>query len=273
MVTESKTESTFGGPAQPLISVSGVRHSFGGLLALDNVSFDVQPGCIKAVIGPNGAGKTTLFNIISGLIKPDEGQITFRGKPITGLPPHRIGKLGLSRTFQNLSLFENMTVLENVMVGAHRRSRSGILAAVLHFPRQRREERETREIALRHLEDVGLEDRADLPVGVLSFGQRRLVELARALASDPEVILLDEPASGLNTWETINLGKVITQIRDRGVTMLLVEHDMSLVMDISDHIVVLNFGEHVAEDVPEAIRSNKNVITIYLGGDFDSASD
>lgn len=256
-----------------IMAVRDIRLSFGGLVALNNVSFDVRQGQIRSVIGPNGAGKTSLFNVISGILKPDAGTIHFRQRPITGKAPYRIGGLGLSRTFQHLSLFGNMTVLENVMVGAHRLGKCGILPSVLRLPRQRREEKWIRDRALAKLDHVGLADDAEKPVGSLPFGKRRQVELARALAGDPALILLDEPASGLNTRETLDLGKTICQIRDSGVTVLLVEHDMSLVMDISDRILVLNFGVPVADGVPADIRSNRDVIAVYLGGDPDSAAD
>ncbi len=254
-----------------LLEVAGVRRRFGGLQALDRVSFSVVPGQIKAIIGPNGAGKTTLFNIISGIIAPDAGDIRFAGIPIAGLPPSRVAALGVSRTFQTPSLFSHMSVLDNVMVGRHARTRQGFLASALRLPAQRREEHAIRESALRHLTDVGLADLADRPVGSLAFGQRRMVELARALATEPRLLLLDEPASGLNTRESDDLATLIRRIRDRGVTVLLVEHDMSLVMDISDSILVLHFGTPIAEGPPAAVRNDERVVSVYLGGDFQRA--
>lgn len=257
--------------SQPLLTVQGVSHSFGGLLALDRVSFHVMPGQIKAIIGPNGAGKTTLFNVVSGMLRARTGLITFDGTEIGSLRPYQIAKLGISRTFQNLSLFANMTVLENVMVGCHCRTKAGMVSAALRLPTQRREERLIQEQAREFLGAVGLRQETDLPVASLPFGRRRQVELARALATEPKLLLLDEPASGLNTKETDDLGRIIQGIRDRGITILLVEHDMSLVMDISDEVYVLNFGQRVAEGSPAEIRNNREVITVYLGGDFDGA--
>lgn len=254
-----------------LLQVRGLRRCFGGLVAVDDVSFTVNTGRIKAVIGPNGAGKTTLFNTISGLLVPDTGEVYFDERRMTGLPPYRIARLGIARTFQSLSLFANMTVLENVMVGCHSWTRAGLLSSVLCLPRQRFEERAIREAAHARLEFVGLADMADVDVGALPFGKRRMVELARALAAKPRLLLLDEPASGLNTKETEDLAGTITRIRDLGVTVLLVEHDMSLVMDISDEILVLDYGRTVLDSDPATVRNNKNVIAIYLGGDFDSA--
>jgi len=257
----------------PLLRVEGLCRSFGGLLAVDDVSFSVMPGQIKAVIGPNGAGKTTVFNIISGILRPDSGRILFSDVPIAGLPPFRVGELGISRTFQNLSLFPNMTAIENVMVGCHCRTCCGVVASVLRLPRHYREERAIRDAAEKHLAAVGMADKAGVSVASLPFGQRRLVELARALATQPRLLLLDEPASGLNTRETGDLARIIRQVRDTGVTVLLVEHDMSLVMDVSDSILVLNYGKPVTEGPPAEIRNDPQVISVYLGGDFGSAAD
>jgi len=251
-----------------LLEVKHVRRSFGGLVAVNGVSFSVNPGRIKAVIGPNGAGKTTLFNIISGLLKADAGQVTFKDRSITGFKPYQIARAGISRTFQNPSLFFQMSVLENVMVGRHRRSGREFAACCLRLPGQPKEERSIREAALAQLDYVGLAHLAGFPAGGLSFGQRRMVELARALATDPELLLLDEPASGLNTREKENLGALIRRIRDRGVTVLLVEHDMTLVMDLSDDILVLHNGTIIAEGSPVTIQSDPNVISTYLGGEF-----
>ena len=255
-----------------LLDVRDLRHRFGGLVALNAVTFAVPEGQIKAVIGPNGAGKTTLFNVISGVMRPDAGSVAFEGAQLTGLPPFRIARRGLSRTFQNVSLFLHMTVLENVMIGRHCRTRHGLFSSALRLPGQQREERAIREAARGELAYVGLEAMADVPVSELAFGQRRMVELARALATQPRLLLLDEPASGLNTRETLDLAELIRNIRDRGITVLLVEHDMSLVMDISDHILVLHYGEPIAEGKPSEVRSNEQVIAVYLGGEFDAES-
>ena len=255
-----------------LLEARNIRRCFGGLVALDQVSFQVQPGRIHSIIGPNGAGKTTLFNVVSGIFPPTSGEILFNGRDITGWKPWQIAALGVSRTFQNPSLFLKMTVLENVMTGCHRRTRAGLMACALHTPAQQREEREIRETAWRQIERVGLGDKAQLPAGSLSFGQRRMVELARALATEPKLLLLDEPASGLNTRETDDLAARIRSIRDAGVTVLLVEHDMSLVMEISDDILALHFGTPIAEGPPAVIQNNPKVIAVYLGVDAHAAT-
>ncbi|MCX7590956.1 MAG: ABC transporter ATP-binding protein [Kiritimatiellae bacterium] len=255
-----------------ILEIDKITHRFGGLLALDRVSFAVRPGQIKAVIGPNGAGKTTLFNVVSGILRPTAGEIRLNGGRINGLPPHRIAALGVARTFQNLSLFPRMTVIENVMLGRHCRSKGEMLACALSTTRQRNEEKTIRERAAAYLDFVGLSALADIPVGALPFGSRRMVELARALASEPTLLLLDEPGSGLNTREKDDLGELIARIRERGVTVLLVEHDMSLVMDISDEIVVLDHGSLIAEGKPGAIRTDPRVISVYLGGDLENAA-
>ncbi len=254
-----------------LLEVESVRHCFTGLVALDKVNFHVAEGHIKAVIGPNGAGKTTLFNIISGIHRPTSGQIRFRDCSIVGLQPFEIAHRGISRTFQNLSLFLRMTVLENVMIGRHGRTRAGFIPAALRLPGQRREERALRESAMACLAELGLADAADVTAGSLSFGRRRMVELARALATEPKLLLLDEPASGLNTREKEGLAETIDKIRRQAVTILLVEHDMSLVMDVSDEILVLHYGVPIAEGPPELIRNHKDVVAVYLGGDFSHA--
>ena len=251
-----------------LLEVKDVRRNFGGLVAVNQVSFSVNAGRIKAVIGPNGAGKTTLFNIISGLLKPDTGRITFKDRGITGFKPYQIAGAGISRTFQNPCLFLRMNVLENVMVGRHSRSHWGFTACCLRFGGQPGEERSIRDAALAQLDRVGLAHLAGSPAGALSFGQRRMVELARALATGPELLLLDEPASGLNTGEKEKLAALIRCICDQGITILLVEHDMTVVMDLSDDILVLHNGTLIAEGPPAAIQNDPEVISIYLGGEF-----
>ena len=255
-----------------LLEALNIRRCFGGLVALDQVSFKVQPGQIKAIIGPNGAGKTTLFNVMSGIFPPTDGEIRLDGRNITGWKPFQVAALGVSRTFQNPSLFLKMTVLDNVMVGRHRGTRSGFLSCALQLPGQRREEHAMRQAAEAHLEELGLAGKAKLLAGSLSFGQRRMVELARALATEPKLLLLDEPASGLNTRETDDLAARIRAIRDTGVTILLVEHDMSLVMDISDDILALHFGKPIAEGPPSVVQNDPKVIAVYLGGDPHAAA-
>jgi branched-chain amino acid transport system ATP-binding protein len=250
-----------------LLDVQNVRRSFGGLVAVDKASFTVEQGLVKALIGPNGAGKTTLFNIVSGLLNTETGQVRFKDRRINGLRPYQIARAGIARTFQNPSLFLQMSVIENVMVGQHVRTRAGFAACCLRLPRQQREERTIRDAAMRQLEFVGLAHLAEASAGALTFGQRRMVELARALATEPALALLDEPASGLNNTETADLGALILRMRDSGVTVLLVEHDMSLVMDISDDIVVLHNGTPIAQGPPSAIQNDPRVVAVYLGDD------
>jgi branched-chain amino acid transport system ATP-binding protein len=248
-----------------LLEVSGLGKRFGGVQAVRDVSFRVERGTVKAVIGPNGAGKTTLFDLVSGFRPPDTGTVRFRDVPIQGRPAHEIAALGLSRTFQNIKLFGHMTALENVMVGRHVRSQAGFVAGMLALPGTRREERAVEAAALEAMEFLGIAGLAHAPAGSLSYGQRRAVELARALASAPELLLLDEPAAGLNMRETADLAALIGRIRGRGVTVLLVEHDMSLVMGISDEIVVLCFGEKIADADPRAVQRDPDVVRVYLG--------
>jgi branched-chain amino acid transport system ATP-binding protein len=248
-----------------LLEVQGVSKRFGGLQAVKEVGFRVEQGAIKAVIGPNGAGKTTLFNLVSGVLVPDDGDIRFRGEPIQGHPTHEIAARGLSRTFQHIRLFAQMSALENVMVGCHVRSRAGFVAGMLHLPWTWREEREIRDRARQALDLVGALDLADLDATSLSYGQQRAVELARALASEPSLLLLDEPAAGLNMRETAELARLLVRIRERGVTLLVVEHDMSLVMNVSDEVVVLSYGEKIADAPPREVQKDAQVIRVYLG--------
>lgn len=250
-----------------LLETQGLHRSFGGVHAVKDVSFQVPAGVIKAVIGPNGAGKTTLFNLIAGTLTPHRGDVVFRGKPITGRKPHAVAALGIARTFQTTKLFPHMTVLENVMVGRHTRTRSGFVAGMLNLPGTWREHRQTQEKARAILDDLGLAVHTQETAGTLPFGRQRLVEFARALATEPALLLLDEPAAGLNIYETQELSKLILKIRDTGVTCLVVEHDMSLVMNISDEVVVLDQGRKIAEGPPAAIQRNPEVIRVYLGVD------
>jgi branched-chain amino acid transport system ATP-binding protein len=250
-----------------LLELQGVNKRFGGLHAVNNFSFKVATGSIKAVIGPNGAGKTTLFNLIAGNLPVSSGKITFCGRGIQGKKTHQIARLGMARTFQNIKLFHGMTALECVMVGRHTRSRSGFFGGMLSLPTTRREEGAIRARSLELLDMLGIADLADVEATSLAFGQQRAVEMARALALEPKLLLLDEPAAGLNIYETAEVARLICTIRDMGITVLLVEHDMSLVMDISDEIVVLSFGSKLAEDLPANIQRNEEVIKIYLGED------
>jgi ABC-type branched-subunit amino acid transport system ATPase component len=251
--------------ARPLLEVRGLHKVFGGLRAVNDVSFSVRHGVIKAIIGPNGAGKTTLLNLVTRLDTPTAGEVWLDGTRIDRLPPHRIVRLGVARTFQNLRLFGEMSVLENVMVGRHARTRAGMAGALLRTGAARAEERAVLASAKALLEQVGLGELGYEPAVSLPFGKQRLLEIARALASEPRLLLLDEPAAGLNAQEAAELGRLIRRIGATGVTTLLVEHHMELVMDISDEILVLNFGERLAEGVPDDIRSDPRVIQAYLG--------
>jgi ABC-type branched-subunit amino acid transport system ATPase component len=248
-----------------LLSVEAVSKSFGGIDALQEVSFSVHQGQIKALIGPNGAGKTTLFNIASGSYRPSAGRVVFAEVDVGHKPPHHICRLGLGRTFQHSRLFEDMSVLENVVVGHYSRSKTGIISAALCLPVHRREEREATKIALEALRRVNLEHLSDQLAGNLPMGERHLVEIARALAACPRLLLLDEPAAGLNEEETLRLAETVVKIRDEGVTVLLVEHDMTFVMEISDEVVVLDYGRKIAEGPPLMIQDNEEVIKAYLG--------
>ncbi len=250
-----------------IVELQSISKSFGGIQALYDISFQVRQDTIQAVIGPNGAGKTTLFNIVTGLYAPDEGQVLFEGRPIQGRPIHHIVRMGIARTFQNVELFGSMTVLENVLVGRHSRMRSGFWGAIGRWKGVRREEADAVERAMELLRFTGLEEQAGQKSSDLPFGWQRFLEIARALASDPRLLLLDEPASGLNAVETSQLGELLLKIRDQGVTLLLVEHDMSLTMGISDHIQVLHQGRRLAEGTPREIQSNDAVVCAYLGKD------
>lgn len=256
-----------GGAREIMLELQGVHKRFGGLHAVNDVSFQVAAGSIKAVIGPNGAGKTTLFNLIAGTLPVSAGRIIFQGQEIHSQKTYQIARLGMARTFQNIKLFHGMTALECVMVGRHTQSRAGFFAGMVSLPSTWKEERAIRERSLELLELLGIADLADADVTSLAFGQQRAVEMARALALEPKLLLLDEPAAGLNIYETAEVARLICTIRDMGITVLLVEHDMSLVMDISDEIVVLSFGSKLAEDTPTNIQKNEQVIKIYLGED------
>jgi branched-chain amino acid transport system ATP-binding protein len=248
-----------------MLELQSITKCFGGLTALEDVSFTIEKGVIKGIIGPNGAGKTTLFNIVTGIYPPTAGSVLLESRNISPLPTESRATLGMVRTFQNIELFGQMTVLENVMVGLHVRSRSGILSCSLKLPGHLAEERWIREKAMYWLEFTGISELADIRASSLPFGKGRLLETARAMALEPGILLMDEPAAGLNSRETAELAVLIRKIRDLGVTIVLVEHDMELVMDICDSIVVLNLGKTLAEGTPREIQENQKVISAYLG--------
>lgn len=260
----SDQRSSIGIP-QPLLKVEAVSKSFGGIQALNDISFEVSPGAIHAVIGPNGAGKTTLFNTITGVYSPGSGRILYEQQEIQGKKVHELVARGIARTFQNVELFGSLSVLENVLVGQHVRMRCGFWGAMGRWSWVKREEREAGQLAMDLLRFVGLEAEAQQRSIDLPFGWQRFLEIARALASQPKLLLLDEPASGLNAVETQRLGELLQEIRKRGVTLLLVEHDMSLTMAISDRIFVMHEGKTLAEGTPQEIQSNDAVISAYLG--------
>ena len=252
-----------------ILEVQEVLMAFGGLTALINLNLQVEKETIKAVIGPNGAGKTTLFNIITGSFPPTEGAVRFKGQAIEHLKAHKIADLGISRTFQTVELFDNMTVLENVMLGCHTRTRSSFIGSGFQSPFVRREEKETQNRAMEILEFIGLKDKSAESADSLPLGDRKILEIGRALATQPELVCLDEPAAGLNETETETACSLINTIKDKGITVLLVEHDMKVVMNISDEIMVLNYGEKIAEGTPVEIQNNPAVIEAYLGGSED----
>lgn len=248
-----------------LLAARGLSKRFGGLVAVDDVSFDVYEGTIKALIGPNGAGKSTLFNLLTGFDRPDAGEVLFADTSIVGLQPHRVVRAGMARTFQNTQMFGEMTVTENVLVGMHTRMHTGFAAGALRLPRTRAAERDAIARANQLLRLVGADAFGDAPGADVPHGVRRLVEIARALASDPKLLLLDEPAAGLNNAETVALAASLRRIQADGTTILIVEHDMGLVMDISDEIIVLDRGRKIAEGSPLLIQKDAAVIEAYLG--------
>ena len=249
----------------PILSVENVGVRFGGLVAIADLSLTVAQGEIVSLIGPNGAGKTTAFNVMTGFLRPTAGTVRLTGTALTGLKPHEITRLGLARTFQRTSVFPHDSVFDNVLTGLHRQGRGGVLGTILRLPDLARSERELREKAAALLDAVGLSDRAGEKAGALAYGEQRLVGVALALATDPAMLLLDEPVSGMNPSETARFVRLVRAIRDRGVTILLVEHDMPMVMEVSDRIAVLNHGRLIAEGPPDAIRRDPAVIEAYLG--------
>ncbi len=248
-----------------LLEARDIGIAFGGIKAIDGVSFGVAPGQILSIIGPNGAGKTTLFNVVSGIYAADQGRVMLAGDDVTGLAPDRLAARGLSRTFQNLQIFQRMTAAENVMVGRHLRERCNLFADLLRLPSVTRQNRATREASLELLDEVGLRGDADTLAGALSYGACKRLEIARALAAEPRVLLLDEPAAGCNAVETEEIDHLVRRVADKGIAVVLVEHDMKLVMKISDRILVLERGRPLTEGTPREVRDNPAVLEAYLG--------
>jgi branched-chain amino acid transport system ATP-binding protein len=252
-------------PRAPILEVEGIGKRFGGLVALTDVTFSIARGEIYGLIGPNGAGKTTLFNVLTGIYRQDEGTLRFQDRELRDPTPDRIAKLGIARTFQNIRLFANLSAVENVMIGRHVRTRAGVVGAVLRDKRTRAEEAAIERRAHELLRYVGIAQRGNELARHLSYGDQRRLEIARALATEPKLLALDEPAAGMNATEKVELRKLLESIRADGVTILIIEHDVRLVMGLCDRVLVLDYGRKIAEDVPKAIQKDPRVIAAYLG--------
>lgn len=258
------------GRKETLLAASGLGHSFGGLAAVADLDFGVEKGTIKGIIGPNGAGKTTLFNLIAGVLPTSVGEIRFKGQIMNRMPAHKRVSLGMARTFQNLELFAGMTVLENVMIGCHARSRTGFVEALIRTPGSVRETRAIRDKAMEALATLGLDHLAHRQATEISFGEGKIAEIARALAAEPELLMLDEPTAGLPHGDMQGVSDVIRNLNAQGITILLVEHNMRLVMSLCDDILVINYGRRIAEGDPQSVRNDPEVLTAYLGESYQS---